>query len=259
MSTHLLQYILGQVQDVIKTHATENELPKQPTVFDSILDSDLEPSEKDRFRLMEDGISIVGAGLITTADTLRTTTFHILNRPEVLTKLQAELVAAIPDPNMSPSLRLVEQLPYLSAVVNEGYRISCGISSRLQRSSPHTTLTYNDWVIPPGTPVSMTIYLLHNRPDSFPEPYEFRPERWLVAPADRPDRYLVHFSRGTRSCVGMNLAHAEICLTLAYLFRRFKLSLYDTTRADVDIEHDYFTPFTRSDSKGVRVLVETQN
>ncbi|KAI9666683.1 MAG: hypothetical protein M1821_004619 [Bathelium mastoideum] len=256
---YFADYILEQVQHTIETHDTESESSKRPTVFGAILDSDLNPSEKSPLRLMDDGISVVGAGVLTTADTLRVTTFHILNRPEVLAKLQAELAAAIPDPSTSPSLKVVEQLPYLSAVVKEGYRISCGISSRLQRISPHAPLTYGNWVIPADTPISMTIYLLHNHPDIFPEPHEFRPERWLVDPTDRPDQYLVHFSKGTRSCVGMNLADAEIYLTLAYLFRRFNLALHDTTRADVDIEHDYFTAFPRLDSKGVRVLVKDLN
>ena len=208
---------------------------------------------------MDDGISVVGAGLLTTADTLRVTAFHVLNRPEVLQKLKAELASAIPDPEDSPPLKTLEQLLYLSAVVMEGYRISCGICSRLQRVSPNAPLTFRNWVIPPGTPVSMTIYLIHNRPDIFPNPEEFRPERWLETrdrPAEeRPDRYLVHFSRGTRACVGMNLAHAEINLALAYLFRRFDMTWYETTRADVDIKHDFFTAFPRLDSKGVRVLI----
>ena len=243
----------------METHDAKSDQPKRRTVFDGILDNETDPNEKGLLRLMDDGISVVGAGLSTTADTLRITTFHVLNRPEVLSRLQAELTAAIPDPTTSPPLKLVEQLPYLSAVVNEGYRIACGIASRLQRVSPHAPLTYNDWVIPAGTPISMTIYLLHNHPDSFPEPHEFRPERWLTAPADRPDRYLVHFSKGTRSCVGMNLANAEIWLTLAYIFRRFDFTLYKSTRADVDIEHDYFTAFPRLDSKGVRVLVTDEN
>ncbi|KAL9078820.1 MAG: hypothetical protein Q9157_002261 [Trypethelium eluteriae] len=247
------------VQYVIETHNTASEKPKRPTVFHGILDSDTDPREKSILRLMDDGISIIGAGVLTTADTLRIITFHILNRPEVLTQLQAELDAAIPDPTTSASLRLVEQLPYLSAVVSEGYRIACGISSRLQRVSPHAPLTYGKWIIPAGTPVSMTIYLLHNRPDIFPEPHEFRPERWLTSQAERLDRYLVPFSKGSRSCVGMNLANAEICLTLAYLFRRFRLELFETTRADVDIEHDYFTAFPRLDSKGVQVLVKERD
>lgn len=208
---------------------------------------------------MDDGISVVGAGLSTTADTLRITAFHIINNTDVLHTLQAELLDAIPSATDSPPLKKLEQLSYLSAVVTEGLRISCGISSRLQRVSPDSPLTFGDWVIPAGTPVSMSIYLTHNNPDYFPEPDQFRPERWLnmqnLPPEQRPDRYFVPFSRGTRSCVGLNLAMAELYLTLAYLFRRVDLSLYETSREDVDIKHDFLTAFPRLESKGVRVLV----
>ncbi|KAI9710975.1 MAG: hypothetical protein M1820_002412 [Bogoriella megaspora] len=252
---YFAEYITQQAQQVIETHDNKTELRKQVTVFDTIIENETDPEEKGIYRLMDDGISIVGAGLSTTADTLRVTTFHILNRPDVLARLQDELAAAIPDPTMSPPLRVLEQLPYLTAVINEGYRMACGIVSRLQRVSPYTDLTYADWSIPAGTPISMTIYLIHNNPDLFPAPEEFRPERWLTPPAERPDKWLVHFSKGTRMCAGMNLANAEIYLTLAYLFRRFNLTLFQTTRADADIEHDYFTAFPRMDSKGVRVLV----
>jgi cytochrome P450 len=67
---------------------------------------------------------------------------------------------------------------------------------------------------------------------------------------------LVNFSRGTRACLGINLAYAEIYLTLAAVFRRFDLELFETTREDVDIVHDFFSPSARLDSKGVRVLVK---
>ena len=58
-------------------------------------------------------------------------------------------------------------------------------------------------------------------------------------------------------CLGMNLAYAEIHLTLAAVFRRFDLELFETTREeDVDIAHDFFNPSAKVDSKGVRVLVK---
>ncbi len=172
-----------------------------------------------------------------------------------------------------PPLKVLEQLPFLSAVINEGYRMASGISGRLQRVSPWAPLAFNDWIIPPGVPVSMNMLLLHYKPDTFPEPNAFRPDRWLnkkkisskdsnegdtnekQSAGDRLENYQVHFGRGARGCVGMNLAQAEIYFALAYLFRRFNMSLYETTRADVDIEHDFFTAFPKLDSQGVRVLV----
>ena len=44
-------------------------------------------------------------------------------------------------------------------------------------------------------------------------------------------------------------------MTLATIFRRFDLELYETTREDVDAAHDFMVPSPRLDSKGMRVLV----
>ena len=52
-----------------------------------------------------------------------------------------------------------------------------------------------------------------------------------------------------------SLAKAELQLTIATVFRRFdKQELFQTTRADVDVQHDLFLPHASLDSKGVRVI-----
>jgi cytochrome P450 len=199
----------------------------------------------------------VGAGTITTAHFLKTVSFHLLNKPEILHKLKVELASAIPNPGASVPLQQLEKLPYLSAVISEGFRVSYGVTSRLPRVSPDSALVFNGWEIPPGTPVSMTSILMHDNPQLFPNPREFSPERWLKGnPGGRLDKYLVNFSKGTRACLGLNLAHAEIYLTLANVFSQFDLELYETTWDDVEVVHDFFNPSPRLDSKGVRVLVK---
>jgi cytochrome P450 len=99
---------------------------------------------------------------------------------------------------------------------------------------------------------------MHNNATIFPAPTVFKPERWLEArPAGAPplERYLVAFTKGSRQCVGMHLAKAELRLAIATVFRRFQhQELFETTRRDVDIEHDCFLPQAAMDSKGVRVL-----
>ena len=52
------------------------------------------------------------------------------------------------------------------------------------------------------------------------------------------------------------LAKAEIYLTLATVFHRFDMELFETTRADVDPKRDYFVPGLKGKSEGVRVLVK---
>jgi cytochrome P450 len=236
--------------------SAENKISDHPTIFHELLQPGaLPPSEQTLPHLVNEAQSIVAAGQVTTTHYLNTTAYHILARDEVLEKLQAELKQAMPDGSL-PSWHALEQLPYLSAVVLEGYRMSYGPTHRLQRVAPDEDLIYREHVLPAGTPVGMTSIFIHENPGLFPEPKSFRPERWLEPGAkDKLSNYLVNFSKGTRGCLGMHLAQAEIYLTLAAVFGRFEMDIYQTTRADIDVAHDFFNPQPRKGSQGLRVIV----
>src|SRR6201999_551349 len=132
-----------------------------------------------------------------------------------------------------PEIAKLEQLPYLIAVIKEGLRLSSGISTRLQRIATDETLIYTakirgdstdtvvekQYVLRPGIPLSMTGLLIHHSPTYFEDPMVFRPQRWIDDPT--LDNYLVPFSRGTRACVGINLAYAELYLTVAAVFSQY--------------------------------------
>lgn len=98
----------------------------------------------------------------------------------------------------------------------------------------------------------MTSVLQHLNPEIFPHPTEFLPERWLANP--RLSRYLVSFSKGSRQCLGMNLAYAEIYLCLAHLLYKFPdILLSDTGKEDVEIVADYYAP--KASGREVKVLL----
>ena len=174
------------------------------------------------------------------------------------------------DPASIP-LNILENCPYFTGIIQEAIRLSYGVASRLQRISPDKTLFFydqysqKDWIIPPGTPVSMTSVLIHQDPLIFPDPYTFRPERWIENP--KLDRFLVSFSKGSRQCLGINLAYAEMYLCLCGIFRRFGskaarmdddegyLELFETGLGDVEVKGDGFVPLTEEGSQGVRVKV----
>ena len=106
--------------------------------------------------------------------------------------------------------------------------------------------------------------LIHLNPSIFPSPLEFRPERWIENP--RLDRYLCSFAKGSRQCLGMIMAYAEMYLCLAGLFRRYggagekgtsgELQLHETTKEDVEYQHDLFVPFPKTGTNGVRVILK---
>lgn len=190
------------------------------TIFHELLTGDLPEREKRLERLWQEGQIVIGAGTETTAWSLSAMLFYVLNDPRILRNLQNELFAAIPDPKERVPCSDLEQLPYLSAVICEGLRLSYGVSTRLQRINPDgpffvktdadSSKTGNGGVrvveIPPGTPVGMTAALIHNHPDLFPNPDDFCPERWLDSHGQRHhdlDKYLLSFSRGSRQCIGI--------------------------------------------------------
>lgn len=110
----------------------------------------------------------------------------------------------------------------------------------------------------------MSTGLVHLNPEIFPEPLDFRPERWLEN--EKLNRYLNPFSRGTRQCLGINLAYYEIYLCVASVFSRYGLAdnhgpdgyfeLFETTREDVELKHDLFIPQGKAGTQGIRVVVK---
>lgn len=245
-----------QVSKHKSSEGIEGKSSDHPTIFQELLQPNILPAEEQTIEhLTGEAISIVGAGQVTTTHYLNTTTYHILAQPHILSKLKAELKQAMPEGTL-PSLLELEKLPYLSAIVLEGYRRSYGVSHRLQRISPDDALVYESYVIPAGTPMSMTGMFIHDNPQLFPDPLCFRPERWLLPDArEKLSNYLVNFSRGTRMCLGQHLASAEIYLTLAAIFSRFDFEIYETVQEDIDVAHDFFNPLSRRGAVGLRAIV----
>ncbi|KAJ9605728.1 hypothetical protein H2200_009577 [Cladophialophora chaetospira] len=248
-----------QILDLMNDES-KSEKSSHRTIFHELIHGDLPAEEKSLRRLVDEGQTMIAAGQETSSFFLKTVTYHILANQDIHRKLKAELAEAIPDPNSIPPLARLEGLPYLHAVVQEGHRFSHGVTGRLERISPDKPLQFQDWVIPAGTPVSMTSFIQHNDPSKFPDPNLFDPTRWLNN-SEKLEKYLVPFSKGTRQCLGINLATSEIFLTLATVFRRFDMELYETTARDAEVAHDFFSSRLRrfQGSQGcVKIVLWTQ-
>ncbi|KAK1144850.1 hypothetical protein N8T08_004863 [Aspergillus melleus] len=255
---HYNKEMRNQIADILDSRATSKASDRK-TVFNALLESDLPPQEVTLNRLQHEAITVIGAGFETTKYALTVASFHIINTPSIYLRLRRELDAAIPDPNHIPSLSELEKLPYLTACIQECVRLSYGVSQRASRVSDHITLTYKSYVIPPGTIISMDNYSVSHDESIFPDSYTFRPERWLgdpLAPDGRKlTRYLVSFGRGTRSCLGINLAYAEMYIAMANIYRNFEFELFETDRSAVDCYRDMFLPHGKPGTQGVRVRV----
>jgi cytochrome P450 len=196
-----------KLKQIISDGDLSYEKPSHPTIFHELLNSDLPSQEKSVDRLGDEAQLMIGAGLETTAWALTVTSFHLINNPTILKKLRAELEATIPNPTVKVDSLSLEKLPYLSACIQEGIRLSYGVSARNPRISPDKPTRYKDWVIPAGTPVSMTTVDVHHDEHIYPSSRSFIPERWLDNPkteeGDSLNRYFVAFGKGARSCLGI--------------------------------------------------------
>jgi cytochrome P450 len=232
-------------------------------VLDGIVNSDAIPeSDKTVDRITQEARTLVGAGSETTGNTLETIALHVLANPDKLQRLKQELAEASEKSSDSEgALRnygTLQRLPYLTAVVNEGLRLACSVSGRLARLNPRQAYTYGSYVLPPGTVISMNIKSNHTFESVYSEPLLFRPERWLVKGEElkRLEKYFVPFGRGGRSCVGKELALMNLYLMTAAFFNQFDAELFETSRKDIEMVHDYFAPFPAVDSKGLRVMLK---
>lgn len=229
-------------------------------MFSAIFNSNLPDAEKSIERVHQEALAFAVAGAETVAATLSVATFHLLHDSQIRRRLDEELATVVPDFRLSdasmPSLETLWQLPYLTGIINEALRLSYGSYARIPRTSD-TPIQYYEWTIPPGVIFSMDIAPAHHDERIFPDSHSFKPERWLGNPQafdGKPlTRYLFSFSRGTRSCLGMQLALAKMYIAISSFFSRFDAHLFETDLTDVTFVRDRFAPRPRIGSRGVRV------
>lgn len=205
-----------------------------PVIYKILRDSTLQESEKSLARMSAEAVVLTGAGTDTTARTLAIAQYYILSDPAVHARLLAELRTVIPAPGAPiPSHDALERLSYLTGIILESLRLSNSVPTRLSRVAPDEDLRYGDCVIPRGTVFGSSNWFLHYNPACFPEPLLFRPDRWSDPDAERQRRYLVPFGRGTRMCLGMNLAYMELYHALATIISDVEMELFETTDRDI--------------------------
>ncbi|KAH8105264.1 cytochrome P450 [Cristinia sonorae] len=183
--------------------------------------------------LNEEAFILVFAGTDSTGAALTTGTIHCVENKHVYNTLKEELKTAWPVLEEKPTYETLEKLPYLTGVIKEALRLSHGAVSPPTRVVPEGGVMVSGHPIPEGTIVGMSNCLVHWSENIFPEARKFKPERWLGPQARELEPYLVTFSKGPRSCVGVNLGYCELYIAFANLFRRYDMELDGISSEDL--------------------------
>ncbi|MEO1131717.1 MAG: cytochrome P450 [Cyanobacteria bacterium J06639_1] len=168
--------------------------------------------------LRDELMTLLMAGHETTATSLTWALYWVHKLPQVKQKLVAEL-ESMSDPGDASQF---SQLQYLSAVCNETLRIYPVAMLTFPRrvEKPVELCGYQ---LDPGAIAVGCIYLIHQREDLYPNPHEFRPERFLENQFS-PYEFLP-FGGGSRRCVGAALAASEMRIVLGTILTHLDLAL----------------------------------
>jgi cytochrome P450 family 110 len=178
-------------------------------------DEDGNPMPDDELR--DQMMTLLFAGHETTATALAWALHRILQRPDVLAEIRAEHDRVVGEGPFRAEH--VMRLEYLDATVKEALRLDPIIPDVGRRLVRPTRI--GGWELPAGVVAAPDIHLAHRRPDRWPEPDAFRPERFLGA---RPGPYeFLPFGGGMRRCLGMAFALYEMKVVLARVLARVEL------------------------------------
>ncbi|MGE5636016.1 MAG: cytochrome P450 [Nocardioidaceae bacterium] len=176
-------------------------------------------------------MTLLVAGHETTATALAWTFELLVHHPPALDRLEAEVAAG--------------EERYLRAVIAESLRLRPVIPLAGRRLS--SELRVDGYVLPPGSDVTPAIWLAHTRADRYPDPFAFRPERFL---GNAPATYAwVPFGGGVRRCLGAAFAEMEMRVVLAEVLRRRALRPVSAAPERVARRNVTFSP-----SSGTRVV-----
>nr|XP_030701948.1 cytochrome P450 3A29-like isoform X1 [Globicephala melas] len=153
--------------------------------------------------MVAQGIIFIFGGYEPTAEALSFLFYELATHPDIQQKLQEEIDAALPS-KAPPTYESLEQMEYLDMVLNESLRLF-PLTARLERVCKKDVEVHGV-LIPKGTVVMVPLFTIHRDPEHWPEPEEFRPERFSKENKESRNPYTyMPFGTGPRNCIGMRL------------------------------------------------------
>ncbi|KAJ3682513.1 hypothetical protein LUZ60_015086 [Juncus effusus] len=203
-------------QKMIDEHRQEG-IGKRNTMIGSLLELQKNDSEKySDLVIRYISISLLLGGTETTSNTLEWTMAELLNNPDILKKVTAEI-----DTNVG-NHRLIQEsdmanLPYFNCILLETLRLHPIIPLLVPHES-REEIFLGGYEIPKGTMLLANVYQIQRDPENYEEPLKFKPERFENG---TEGKWMIPFGMGRRKCPGEALAMREMGIMLGTLIQCF--------------------------------------
>ncbi|XP_075827142.1 cytochrome P450 3A11-like [Microtus pennsylvanicus] len=178
-------------------------------------------------------IIFIFAGYETTSSTLAFALHSLATHPDIQKKLQDEIDVALPN-KAPPNYDKLMEMEYLDMVLNETLRLY-PFGLRLDRFCKQD-VEIDGVHVPKGSVVIIPVYALHHDPQYWPEPAEFRPERFSKENKGSINPYVyMPFGNGPRNCIGMRFALMNMKLALTKLLQNFSFQPCKETQIPLEL------------------------
>ncbi|MEM7538120.1 MAG: cytochrome P450 [Chloroflexota bacterium] len=224
-SINVVRGVIGEFIETTRAKMCENPvIAEQPN---NLLEAMLAAQDEEDRQFSNDEIygnvfTMLLAGEDTTANTIAWMLYYMSKYPDVQQKMQEEADRVLGDATILTDEAKVRELPYIDAVAHETMRFKPVAAVLSVECNEDVVL--GDLALPKGSVITTLPRSGAMRPDSFEQPDDFQPDRWLdvsrqVAAQQR--KSFIPFGSGPRLCPGRSLALYEIRMAMAMLCRNF--------------------------------------
>ncbi|XP_063012090.1 cytochrome P450 4V2 isoform X1 [Melospiza melodia melodia] len=202
-------------------NSEESGSKKRKAFLDMLLNATDDEGKKLSYRdIREEVDTFMFEGHDTTAAAMNWVLYLLGRNPEVQKKVHRELDEVFDNTERPVTTEDLKNLRYLECVVKEALRLYPSVP--MFARSLREDCCIRGYQIPRGANVLVLTYALHRDPEVFPDPEEFRPERFFPENSKGRHPYAyVPFSAGPRNCIGQRFAQMEEKTLLALILRRF--------------------------------------
>ena len=184
-------------------------------------DKKTETEGLSRDEIISNAMMFLLGGFETTATALQYTIHNLVNHQDIQEQLRNDLMAMAKQNGGDLSVKQLEQVPLLKAVIKESLRLYPPLALFVSRVAL-VDYEYENMVIPKGTGIFIGLGSIHLNPDNWPEPEKFKPERFMDN--DEADKMtFLTFGAGPRYCMGTAFAYNELMILVSQIVMRSRL------------------------------------
>uniref|UniRef100_A0A1B6KCQ8 Cytochrome P450 n=2 Tax=Graphocephala atropunctata TaxID=36148 RepID=A0A1B6KCQ8_9HEMI len=166
------------------------------------------------------------AGFETASSLMTFCLLELACNPHIQEQLYQQIQEAVDRNEGKISYQMMTEIPLMDQVINETLRLYGTVHVLTRKCTQPYKIPDSDFTVEKDMKVIIPVYALHHDPQYYPDPYEFKPERFLPEETKKRHPYVfLPFGEGPRNCIGMRFGLLQAKVGLATVMLNFQANL----------------------------------